>query len=82
VNGSGLDFEKGAEMGQFNLGSTIVLVFEAPVNFEFNVEAGQKIHMGQLLGRLTDVAHTSESHPPLHSVQQIVDSIGSKDKYL
>jgi hypothetical protein len=47
---SGLGFSQGAEMGQFNLGSTVVLVFEAPKNFRFDVEAGQKIKMGELLG--------------------------------
>ncbi|KIY66734.1 phosphatidylserine decarboxylase 1 [Cylindrobasidium torrendii FP15055 ss-10] len=38
------------EMGGFCLGSTIVLVFEAPADFEFSVEAGQKIQVGQKLG--------------------------------
>ncbi|KAI8625193.1 phosphatidylserine decarboxylase-domain-containing protein [Xylariaceae sp. FL1651] len=49
---------RGEEMGGFQLGSTIVLVFEAPVaghpgakrGFVWTVEKGQKVKMGQALG--------------------------------
>lgn len=40
----------GQEMGGFRLGSTIVLVFSAPANFQFNVNVNQKVKMGQSLG--------------------------------
>jgi phosphatidylserine decarboxylase len=53
---------RGDEMGGFQLGSTIVLVFEAPGTktvegeemhgFEWAVEKGQTIKMGQALGRV------------------------------
>jgi phosphatidylserine decarboxylase len=42
------------EMGGFCLGSTIVLVFEAPSDFEFTVHPGQKVKVGERLGDLAD----------------------------
>jgi len=46
----GQALKSGEEMGGFCLGSTIVLVFEAPRQFEFLVQEGQKIKVGQKLG--------------------------------
>lgn len=53
---------RGDEMGGFRLGSTIVLVFEAPVadhaggkrGFTWAVEKGQTIKMGQVLGHIEE----------------------------
>lgn len=51
---------RGEEMGGFQLGSTIVLVFEAPAEggkgkgWEWKVERGQRVKMGQALGRVIE----------------------------
>ncbi|XP_073529937.1 phosphatidylserine decarboxylase proenzyme, mitochondrial isoform X3 [Phyllobates terribilis] len=49
-NQDGIAMRKGEQLGEFNLGSTIVLIFEAPKDFTFNLKAGQKIHFGEAVG--------------------------------
>ena len=44
------------EMGGFMLGSTVVLVFEAPENFTFRVQKGQKVRVGQTIADLGPAA--------------------------
>uniref|UniRef100_A0A1I8IG16 Phosphatidylserine decarboxylase proenzyme, mitochondrial n=2 Tax=Macrostomum lignano TaxID=282301 RepID=A0A1I8IG16_9PLAT len=48
----GLRLSKGELFGEFDLGSTIVLVFEAPDNFEFKVHPGQRVRVGEALSNL------------------------------
>ncbi len=44
--------QKGQEMGGFKLGSTIVLVFEAPNTFAFDVKEGDTVRVGQSIGNM------------------------------
>lgn len=48
--GTGNMLKKGDAFGEFRMGSTIVLVFEAPPNFHFSLVPGQRIKMGERLG--------------------------------
>ena len=50
----GVQISKGEMVGEFNLGSTIVLLFEAPENFQFTVKPEQKVLFGEPLGRFTE----------------------------
>ncbi|XP_059214521.1 phosphatidylserine decarboxylase proenzyme, mitochondrial isoform X2 [Centropristis striata] len=50
--GEGVVLQRGAAVGEFNLGSTIVLLFEAPADFSFSLQPGQRIRVGEGLGSL------------------------------
>ncbi|AVI63044.1 archaetidylserine decarboxylase [Halomonas sp. GFAJ-1] len=47
--GQPIVLERGAEMGRFKLGSTVVMCFAKPINFDNN-PLGTKVEMGQRLG--------------------------------
>jgi len=43
------DFKKGQEIGEFNLGSTIVLIYEAPRHYNFTVKENEHLKLGDAL---------------------------------
>ncbi|KAL3645329.1 phosphatidylserine decarboxylase 1 [Castilleja foliolosa] len=57
--GIGVRIKKGDELAAFNMGSTVVLVFQAPVSadseFRFCVKKGDRIRMGEALGKWNDL---------------------------
>lgn len=46
----GISVKKGDEFGRFNMGSTIILIFETSDNFRPNVNVGEKVVYGQNIG--------------------------------
>ncbi|KFG42844.1 phosphatidylserine decarboxylase [Toxoplasma gondii p89] len=44
------EYSVGQHVGEFRLGSTIVLIFEAPHNFTWDMKPGQEVRVGQRLG--------------------------------
>ena len=51
--------KKGEEVGHFRMGSSIVMVFEAPEEFEWTVKVGERIRVGQSLGRVKSKSYWS-----------------------
>ncbi|GAV72828.1 PS_Dcarbxylase domain-containing protein [Cephalotus follicularis] len=67
-DGVGIMLKKGDEVAAFNMGSTVVLVFQAPAlkshndeekssDFGFSIQQGDRIQVGQALGRWQDSQH-------------------------
>jgi phosphatidylserine decarboxylase len=51
---NGLEVKAGDEVAFFHMGSTVVLVFECPEKyaFQFDIQPGEKVKVGQPIGRL------------------------------
>ncbi|KAK4843100.1 hypothetical protein QYF36_004008 [Acer negundo] len=70
--GVGVMLKKGDEVGAFNMGSTVVLVFQAPSlkslesedtssEFRFSIGRGDKIRVGEALGKWQDTGNKNSS---------------------
>ena len=51
-SGVGSSFARGAEIGRFNMGSTVIVLFGKPVEFYPAVEPGKPVTLGQPLARV------------------------------
>jgi len=49
VTGEGIYLRKGEEMGMFEMGSTIVMLFECPKSTQISKAPGEKIKLGESL---------------------------------
>ena len=47
--GEGLAYDKGELLGEFNMGSSIVLIFEAPKGYKMNLGSGQVVKYGEAM---------------------------------
>lgn len=52
-NDASIALNKGDEMGRFNMGSTIIAVFEKPVRWRVDMAPGDAVRMGQFIGNHT-----------------------------
>jgi phosphatidylserine decarboxylase len=50
---SAIELQQGAEMGRFNMGSTVILLYgKDRVDWQQGLEAGAAVQLGDLLGRI------------------------------
>ena len=60
----GVQVKKGEYFGEFNLGSTIVLIFEAPEDFQFSLGGeGSKVKVGEAITNMEQAVALAESKP-------------------
>ncbi|XP_060525661.1 phosphatidylserine decarboxylase proenzyme, mitochondrial isoform X3 [Cylas formicarius] len=52
--GSWVNLKKGDLIGEFRMGSTVVVIFEAPKKFKFDISPGSRVKLGQSLGCLNE----------------------------
>ena len=47
--------EPGQEVGMFKLGSTVVMIFEAPKNMIWNIKEGDSVKYGQVIAEIPKI---------------------------
>ena len=67
-----MEVKKGEYFGEFNLGSTIVLIFEAPENFKFDFKmGGEVVKMGRSIGEHESVIEEIQALEETDSLQSV-----------
>ncbi|XP_066290998.1 phosphatidylserine decarboxylase proenzyme, mitochondrial-like isoform X1 [Branchiostoma lanceolatum] len=80
TQGAGVAVKKGEIFGEFNLGSSIVIIFEAPRTFSFKVKAGQKIRFGEPLGCFAETDQTKVEDIKVTEMPEAVDNGKHKEE--
>ncbi|XP_078599812.1 phosphatidylserine decarboxylase proenzyme, mitochondrial-like isoform X2 [Branchiostoma floridae x Branchiostoma japonicum] len=80
TQGTGVAVKKGEIFGEFNLGSSIVIIFEAPRTFSFKVKAGQKIRFGEALGCFVEMDQTKGEDNDVTETPEAVDNVKHKEE--
>ena len=61
--GIGSTFEKGAEAGRFNMGSTVILLFEPnQIQWNTDIQSGAVVHMGEVIARTNPSVNDTTVH--------------------
>lgn len=69
------ELEKGEEMGRFNMGSTVILLFgKDAVTWNDTLSPGKRLKMGEAIGTAPSCAAASDDNPPLGNATPIDSS--------
>ncbi|KAI8504840.1 hypothetical protein Bbelb_169490 [Branchiostoma belcheri] len=79
TQGTGVSVKKGEIFGEFNLGSSIVIIFEAPRTFSFKVKPGQKIRFGEPLGCSAETDRTKGEDDLETGTPETVENVKHKE---
>jgi len=77
--GTGALFQRGDSLGGFELGSSLVLVFTAPKDFQFNIKAGQKLKYGQPIGMLVNQDASPDTHSNNNNISDHISNQNNND---